>query len=415
MNLRDRKTESVAEQYARHVNRTKVAMLAVVGLDIVPQRFEGCKVWDTEGKEYIDCITSSGVFNLGHRNPHIIKALTEALEHADVGLHLLVSKEKAELAAKLAQIAPGDLECSVFASGGGESNDFAVKLARGATGKTRILSMAGSYHGHTGFSLAASGNEYFKKPFEPLAPGFRTVPFNDVDAVRDAVDADTAAVIVEPIQGEGGVRVPDDDYLDGLRSVCDEHGLLLIFDEIQTGWARTGTMFCCQHYGVVPDIMTVGKSMGGGLYPIAATIFRPELNKLLLADPFIHMSTFGGADLGCCVALATIDYIEKNNLADRAARVGEGFADRLREIARQYPGTVTGIRQKGLMIGVELATARDGATMVKEMAARRVLASNSGSAPNVLRLMPPLTISPDETDRVLAAVAESVKAIARAT
>jgi acetylornithine/succinyldiaminopimelate/putrescine aminotransferase len=351
--------------------------------------------------------------NVGRHNREIAEALKTALDTYDIGVFLLCSKQKADLAKKLAEISPGDLKCTIFGTGGGEANDAAIKLARGYTMKKEIIYAEKAYHGHTGFALSAIGRDAYKEPFEPLIPGFKMVPYGDAQAIHDAITDDTAAVILEPIQGEGGINIPPDRYLKEVRKICTEHEALLILDEIQTGFARTGKMFASEHWGVVPDIMTVAKSLGGGLYPISATIFTEELMDFFIPHPFIHLSTFGGSDLGCIVGLATIDYIEKNHLADHAAQMGDRFRAGFDSLLKDYPELLLEVRQKGLMMGLQYTNTSIGPRLTKKLADRGVIAVYTGNDPTICRFMPPLVITPDEVDFVLNALGDSMKELSK--
>ena len=410
--LEEEKRQALAA-YARYVNPQKVRVLKNAGLDIIEGRREGAYVWDMNGTRYIDCITSAGSFNVGRRNPEIIAALKQALDQYDLGGFLMCSKPKADLAKKLAEITPGDLQYVMYGTGGGEANDFAIKLARGFTMKTEIISTLKAYHGHTGFSLAAIGREEYRRPFEPMVPGFRHVPFNDLDAMKKAVTKDTAAIIIEPVQGEGGIHPATDEYLQGLRQLCDTEEIVLIFDEIQTGFGRTGKMFCCEHAGVVPDIMTVAKSLGGNLYPISGAIYREELNDFIVTHPFIHLSTFGGSDLGCVVGMAAIDYIMKHRLPEHAAAMGERFQKGFDDLLERYPELLLEVRRKGLMIGLQYANDSIGPRMSYQLARNGVMAIYTGNEPSVMRLMPVLGIQPQEVDQVLDALDKSMAEIVK--
>jgi len=286
---------------------------------------------------------------------------------------------------------------------------FAIKIARGFTMKKEIIYTQKAYHGHTGFSLSAIGRDAYKEPFEPLMPGFMMVPFGDIEAIKKAITADTAAIILEPIQGEGGINIPPDDYLPQVRKLCDDHEILLILDEIQTGFARTGKMFASEHWGVVPDIMTVAKSLGGGIYPISATIFKEEIQDFFIPHPFIHLSTFGGSDLGCIVGMAVIDYIQKHDLAGHAEKMGIRFRTGLDALLKDYPSLLLEVRQSGLMIGLQYTNESIGPRMTKKLADRGVIAIYTGNDPSICRLMPPLVITPAEVDFVIDALAESMK------
>jgi putrescine aminotransferase len=403
--------KAALDDFSNYVHPQKARVLKSAGLDILEGRREGSCVWDLTGKKFVDCISSAGSFNAGRRNPEIVRALQEALDEYDLGSFFLCHLPQAELARKLAELTPGDLRYTLFGSGGGEANDFAIKLARGFTLRSEILSTDKAYHGHTGFSLSAIGRDAYKKPFGPVMPGFRQVPFNDLAAMESALTPETAAVIVEPVQGEGGIHPADDRYLTGLRELCDRNETLLILDEIQTGMGRTGKMFCAEHSGVVPDILTLGKSLGGGLYPISATVYREELGDFLLTHPFVHLSTFGGSDLGCVVALATIDYLLRNRLPEHAAAMGERFQAGFERLRAGYPDLVLESRRKGLMMGLQFTNPSLGPRMSFQLAEHGVLALYSGNEPSVMRLMPPLVIRPDEVDYVLEALDRSLSAL----
>jgi putrescine aminotransferase len=405
--------ENALSDFSRYISPMKVRTMKAAGLDIIEDKREGASVWDITGKKYIDCQTGSGIMNVGRRNNEIVAALKKALDTYDIGVFLLCSKPKADLAKKLAEITPGDLACTIFGVGGGEANDAAIKIARGYTMKKEIIYTEKAYHGHTGFALSAIGRESYKEPFRPLMPGFTMIPFGDIDAFKKAVTGDTAAIILEPIQGEGGINIPPDDYLPAVREICDEHEILLIFDEIQTGFGRTGKMFASEHWGVIPDIMTVAKSLSGGLYPIAATIFKQEIQDFFIPHPFIHLSTFGGSDLGCVVGMAVIDYIQKNNLPEHAEKMGGLFRSGFDRFVKDFPALLLEVRQKGLMMGLQYTNESIGPRLTKKMAERGVIAIYTGNDPSICRLMPPLVITPEEVDYVLNALEDSMKELSK--
>ena len=405
--------EQALSDFARYICPMKVRTMKAAGLDIIEDKRDGACVWDITGKKYIDCQTGSGIMNVGRHNREIVDVLKKALDTYDIGVFLLCSKPKADLAKRLAQITPGDLKCTIFGVGGGEANDAAIKIARGFTMKKEIIYTEKAYHGHTGFALSAIGRDAYKEPFEPLMPGFKMVPFGDIDALRKAVTGDTAAVILEPIQGEGGINIPPDDYLPAIRKVCDDNEILLIFDEVQTGFGRTGKMFASEHWGVVPDIMTVAKSLSGGLYPIAATIFNEEIQDFFVPHPFIHLSTFGGSDLGCIVGMAVIDYIQKNDLPGHAEAMGKRFRSGFDRLTKDFPALLLEVRQKGLMMGLQYTNESIGPRLTKKMAERGVIAIYTGNDPSICRLMPPLVITPEEVDYVLNALEDSMKELSK--
>ncbi len=273
--------------YREHVNPFALRMLKNASLDIIEGRREGACVWDVSGEKYIDCVTGAGIFNVGRHNPRVVEVLKKALDNSDMGSWISVFRERGLLAKKLAEITPGDLKYSLFCCGGGEAIEVAVKLARAHTDRTEIICMENGYHGVTGFALPATGRDVYKKPFAPLVPGYRHVPFNDFHALEQAASDATAGVLLEPVQGEGGIIPADDDYLRRVRALCDEKGIVLIFDEVQTGLGRTGRMFAAEHSGVAPDIMVLAKALSGGLYPISCAVFTEEISEFLITHPFI--------------------------------------------------------------------------------------------------------------------------------
>ncbi len=399
------------DDFATYLNPQKVRVMRTAGLDLVEGDRSGAWVWDVDGRKFLDCFTSAGSFNVGRRHPKVVAAAKEALDHLDHGNFLLCSAQKARLAERLAELAPGNLQCTTFGTGGGEAVDFALKLARGATGRPKIVSTTNGYHGHTGFALSAAGREAFREPFEPLLAEFAFVPFGDADALAAAVDERTSAVILEPIQGEGGVVVPPDGYLTAARAVCDATGAKLVFDEIQTGFGRTGRWFASQHEGVVPDVMTVAKSLGGSLAAISATIYTEELREFLIPHPFIHLSTFGGSDLACAIALATIEVIEEEGLVANSAVMGGRLHAGLAELAATHPGMISETRGRGLMAGLKFRDDSHGPRMSYQLSQRGVLAIYSGNEPSVMRLMPSLVVGPAEIDLLLEALDAAMTAV----
>ena len=391
----------VLADFAQYLNPQKVRVMKAAGLDLIEADRSGAWVEDIDGRRFLDCFTSAGSFNVGRRNPRVVAAAHRAIDSLDHGNFLLVSEQTAALAAKLAEIAPGNLTCTMFGCGGGEAIDFALKLARGSTGRHRIISTVNGYHGHTGFALSASGRAAFREPFEPLMPEFGLVPFGDVDALAAAVDGTVAAVLLEPIQGEGGIIVAPAGYLAAARQICDDAGALLILDEIQTGMGRTGRWWASEHFGVEPDIMTVAKSLGGSLVAISATIFSEDLREFLIPNPFIHLSTFGGSDVACMVALEVIDVIEEDGLLENATKRGAQLHAGLATIAAAHPDQVADVRGLGLMAGIEYAEDSMGPRMSFHLAQHGVLAVYSGNQPSVMRLMPSLVASESDIDHLL--------------
>jgi putrescine aminotransferase len=397
--------------YKEYLNPFALRMFKNAGLDVIEGRREGACVWDISGEKFVDCVTGAGIFNIGRHNSEVVAALKRALDIYDMGGWISIIRERGLLAKKLAEITPGNLKYSLFCCGGGEAVEVAIKLARGYTRKKEIICMENGYHGVTGFALPATGREVYKKPFAPLAPGYIHVPFNDIDAVESAITNDTAAVLLEPVQGEGGIRPADDSYLVSLRKLCTEKEILLIFDEVQTGFGRTGKMFCAEHSGATPDIMVLAKSMSGGIYPISCAVFTEEISDFLYANPFIIINSFGGTSLACLAALATIEYIEKNNLPERAERMGTKFMGGLLSLKNDFPELVVDVRGKGLMLGIEFPEESIGPRMACLLKKNGVISIYTFNNPRIIRIMPSLVITEDEVDFVISAFEKSLKEI----
>ncbi|HEY3417700.1 MAG TPA: aminotransferase class III-fold pyridoxal phosphate-dependent enzyme, partial [Armatimonadota bacterium] len=341
--------DETIEKYRRYVNPGLANLMDFVGFHAVEVGGEGAIVRDSTGVEYLDFLGGYGVFALGHVHPKVVRAVQEQAGKMPLSSRVLFNRPMADLAEKLASLTPGTLQYSFFCNSGTEAVEGALKLARLSSGKTSIIGTEGGFHGKTYGGLSASGREVYRKPFAPMVPEFSHVPFGDVAAVAAAITEQTAAVIVEPVQGENGVIVPPDDYLPGLRELCTQRGVLLILDEVQTGFGRTGKLFGCNHWDVQPDIMTLAKALGGGVMPIGAFTATPEVWKAFEPNPLLHSSTFGGNELACVAGLAAIDAILEERLPERAAELGEVLLAGLRAVAAKYPGTITEVRGKGLL------------------------------------------------------------------
>ncbi len=407
----ERPQDALIDDFASYVSPSKVAAYRQFGLPVVPGRREGCRIWDWEGRRsFINLRSSGGVFNLGHRPPRIIAALREALERFDIGDHILMSGPRAALARRLAELTPGDITYSVFGVGGGEAIDLAIKLARGYTGRPGIIAARGAYHGHTGFAVAATDEP--SERFGPLAPGFSHVPFGDIDAMEAAIGDETAAVILETIPATGGMPIPPPDYYPSLRKLCDARGALLILDEVQAGLGRTGRLWAIDEWSVVPDIMVLAKGMSGAVYPLSATCFRPKLQSFFEEDPFIHVSTYGGSDLGCVVTMAMLDQITEAGFLEHVREMGQRFETGLAALREKYPQVVSEVRQRGLMIGLQTADARGGPWLTQALVGHGVLALFANLNTATLQIMPPLIISAEEVNEVLDALDLSLAEIA---
>jgi acetylornithine/N-succinyldiaminopimelate aminotransferase len=353
----------------------------------------GCIVRDIDGREYIDCVAGIAVNNVGHSHPQLVEAIKKQAEKLIHVSNLYYTAPQAELAEKLIDIT--GMSRVFFCNSGTEAVEAAMKLARVRTGKTEFVAVEHAFHGRTMGALSITYKEIYRNPFKPLVQEEKFVPGNDTEAVANAITDRTAAVIMEPIQGEGGINIPSDAYLREVRRICDETGTLLIFDEVQTGFGRTGKWFCKEHSGVQPDIMTMAKAMGGG-FPMGAIAAREGI----AFERGQHAATFGGNPLACAAALASIDIIEKEDLLRHATEMGDYFMSRLKKVSLEG---VVDVRGRGLMIGVELD--RKCADIVDFALQNGVLLNCTSE--KVLRIAPPLIITKEQIDSVVAVLEQA--------
>jgi putrescine aminotransferase len=392
---------TLMERYGRYLNAGLSQVLSFMGLEHSAVRAEGSFVYDSTGRKFIDFLGGYGVFNFGHRHPRIVAAVREQLERMPLSSKLLVDEAAVLAAEKLARITPGNISKFFFTNSGTESVEGAIKLARMHTGRTGLVFAHQSFHGKTLGSLSASGREKHRKRFEPLLAEFVEVPFGDAEAVERALTDRTAAVLLEPVQGEGGINLPPDGYLTEVRRITEEHGVLLILDEIQTGMGRTGYNFACEREGVVPDIMVLAKALGGGVMPVGAIGGTPEVWLEFEQEPLIHSSTFGGNPLACAAASAAIDVLVEEELAERAGTIGGCFLDRLVNLAAKYPTLLIEARGRGLMIGLQFASSDIAELAIAAILNKDVLIAFALNAPEVVRLEPPLNTPAELFDEVL--------------
>ncbi len=401
--------QRIVERFADHVSSGKVEQFKSYNMEFVFGRREGPYIWDaTDGKRLINCHCNGGVFNLGHRNPKVIKALQDSLKELDIGNHHFISEQRGRLAERLAELMPGDISCTVFGVGGGEAVDLAIKLARGFTGRQKVISAVGGYHGHTGFALA-TGDEQYRAPFGNNLPGFIQVPFDNVDELSKAVDGNTAAVIFETIPATLGMPLPHPDFFARVRQLCSERGALLIIDEVQTGLGRTGKLWGMQHYNVVPDIIVIGKGLSGGIYPMSATCFRKELEDFFHRNPFIHVSTFGGAEVGCPVAMTVLQESSRPEFLAHVNELAVIFKDGFLDLKKKHPNILVGLRQLGLMMGIEMVNDVCGPILTKACYDHGVLAIYANNDKRVCQLLPPLNITRETAREIINSVDAALK------
>jgi putrescine aminotransferase len=398
----------VFDKYARHMNPSLAKLMGFAGFGVEVWA-EGCILRDHEGREFIDCLGGYGTFTFGHRHPEIVQAVKDQLDHIALSGKAFFSANAANLAAQLAEIAPGDLQYAFFSNSGTEAVEAALKMAKAVTGRSKIVSTEGSYHGKTIGALSTTGREKYRKRFEPLMPGVEFVPYGDSQAAASQIDSHTAAMIVEPIQGEGGIILPPDGYLASLRESCDRHGALLIFDEVQSGLGRAGSLFACNHEGIAPDLMTLAKALGGGIMPIGATLGTPAIFESMFSEnPLAHTSTFGGNPLACAAAIKALEILQRDDYAEKSRVRGEQMKHGFEQIQARYPEIVAEVRGRGLMIGLEFAMDEVGELVVAQLLKRGVCVAYALNNPRVLRFEPPLVITEEQVSTVIIAVEESL-------
>jgi len=412
----ERITDDVIEKYRQYVNPGVANLLKFAGFGVPEWEGSGTRVRDIAGKEYLDFVGGYGVFALGYRHPRVVAAVAEQLGRLPLKTHYFLSQPVADLCALLADVTPGRLQYTFLCNSGTEAVEGALKAARVFTKRRGFVSAIGAFHGKSMGSLSASGREVYKEPFYPLVPGFRQVPFGQIEPLRDILSEDIAAVILEAVQGEAGVRVPPDDYLRQVRAACDEKGVLLILDEVRTGFGRLGRLFAADLYGVEPDIICFGKALGGGVMPAGAFMARAEIWEALFGEnPYLHSSTFGGNPLAAAAGLAAVRTTIEEKLPERAAALEPRLVGGLRRIQEKYPTVTADVRGKGLLAGVEFRDPDFAKLVITTMGHKGVLGAYSLNNPCVLRLEPPLIVQEEEIDHALAVfeacVGESLEAL----
>ena len=361
---------------------------------VVITRGKGALLWDINGKEYVDCSSSYGVAALGHCHPKVVAAIKAQAEELITCHSCYYNDKRAEFIKKLVAITPKGLDKAFLSNSGAETVECAIKLARKYTGKTEIIALMGAFHGKTMGALSATWDKKYREPFMPLVPDFKHVVPDNVDKIREAITEKTAAVIMEPIRGEGGVRVPQEGYLQAIREICDEKNVLLIFDEVQTSFGRTGKLFACQNWGVIPDIMCLAKPFAGGL-PLGITVAKENIMSSLKVGE--HSTTFSGNPMVCAAGCAAIDALLEEKLADKAAVNGKYFKSQLEALQAKHK-IIKEVRGLGLMLGMELRF--DVHNVILKALDRGVLVLDAGRT--VVRLLPPLVIEKAQIDKAIA-------------
>lgn len=393
--------EETIDKYEKYINPAQAKLFRFMGLGSVEGHAEGWTITDTAGREFIDCLGGYGMFALGHRHPKVVEAVEKALHTMPMCGKVLFNRQMADLAEALAEITPGELQYSFFVNSGTEAVEGCLKVARLATKRTKFVAANNAFHGKTMGSLTATGRDLYRDPFKPLLDGFTHVPYGDIAAMEAAVTEETAAVILEPIQGEGGIIVPPAGYLRQVKELCEAKGALFIADEVQTGIGRTGKWFGVDHDDVKPDLMACAKALGGGVMPIGAIIGTPKAWQGLVEAPFLHTSTFGGNQLACAAGLAAINAIKEENLLERGAEAGAYLKAGLEKIAAEFPSVIKEVRGRGMMIGIELTKEGAGGMLMSLMIDKSIIVAYTLNNPKVIRMEPPLIMPKEVVDYVL--------------
>lgn len=374
---------------------------------------------DILGRKFIDCLGGFGIYSAGMKHPKVVKAVADQLRRMPLSSQELLDPLRAALAKLLGEIAPGDLQYCFFINNGTDAVEGAIKLARVFTGKTNFISSLRGFHGKSCGALSLMGKWEFREPFLPLLPGIQYVEFGDADAVEDelykadATGKGVAAVIMEPVQGEAGAIVPPDDFWPRIRKACDEYGALLIADEVQTGMGRTGKMFGVEHWNTVPDIMCLGKALGGGVMPLSAFMSTPKIWKNLETNPFIHTSTFGGNPMACAAGIAAINVTLEEDLPGQAYKKGRYLLGELTALQMRYDRLLRQARGKGLLLGLEFVNKEIGYKVVSGLFKRGVLVAGTLTNSKVVRIEPALNIPDTMIDEILDRLEDTLKEIDR--
>ncbi|MDR2486680.1 MAG: aminotransferase class III-fold pyridoxal phosphate-dependent enzyme [Clostridiales Family XIII bacterium] len=411
--------EEIRHNFDEHINPGFLEYRKAAGEDEMAMEWSanGDTFMDLQGREYIDCLGGFGVYNCGHRHPTVIKAVTDQLAKQPLSSAELVDANRALLARILADVSPGDLKYTFFTSSGTEAIESSLKMAALATGRHYFIAFEGDFHGKTAGSLSLTSKAHYRAPFLPLLQGTRHVKFGDLDMLRktvevmDYVGERPAAIVFEPIQGENGIQIPPDDFIPGIRAICDEYDIMMVADEVQAGMGRTGTLFAVDHYGVAPDIIAMAKALGGGVMPISACLCTERAFRGMFPDPLLHSTTTGGSPTASAAAIAALNVMLKEDLPGRAKRAGQMFTEGLSKVMAKYPKLMTDVRGRGLFLAMEFVDGDLGYEVVYEMFNRRVLVSGSLINAKTIRIEPPLTITDEHILRAIEVVDESCAAV----
>jgi acetylornithine/succinyldiaminopimelate/putrescine aminotransferase len=409
-NMTDMSRSEILDLYTTYLHKHKIPVYREFNWEVIEGKREGVFIWDIDGKRYFDVHTCGGTYNLGHRNPEVIAAVKNALDHLDLGNHHLISPYRARLAKKLVESA-GEVDGErmgrvMWACGGGEAMDFAFKMARGYTRKNKILCLDGGYHGHTGLAMGA-GDPKYTKAWNTSPPNFVKVPWEELGEIEKYFDDDTAAVTLESIPATLGMTIVPRAVMQHIRKVTRERGILMILDEIQTGMGRTGKTWAFQNYDILPDIFSTGKSFSGGIMPSAATIYRDEMEEVFAENPLIHFSSFGGNEISCAASEVALDKATDPEFLEHTKTIAAFFRAEFDKLAAETD-KVTGLRQMGLFQAIEYKDVATCISSVERLNANGVFCLFSNNDRVSSQFMPPLTITLEEAGELMELVRKSI-------
>lgn len=399
--MTDAEVDAALRDYHDRVNERYAKVTITADYRVFETFAEGMYVYDSSGRRHLDCLASYGVMNLGHRHPKVVDAVQRQLGLMPLTTKELLNPLAARLARELTERLPGDIQYAFFCNSGTEASEGALKIARWQTGKPGILATVNSFHGKTLGALSTTWRPIFREPAEPLLPLVKFVEYGNAEAIANAIDEQTGAVILEPVQGEGGVNVPSPGYLRAVQEVCNARGVALILDECQTGMGRTGAFYAANREGVVPDLITGGKAFGGGVMPAAFIAGRPWMWEKLNEFPTFHTSTFGGGQLACAAALAAIEVLESENLAENATARGAQFLEGLHLLRAKHPRVLKDARGIGLLLAAEYHDGAAAGKVYNRLFEEGILIGFLLKNPTVMRIEPPLIITAEQVSEVL--------------
>ena len=407
--LDGKEIENYKKRFVKHLAQTVPGEKELIVVEA-----KDCAIKTAEGMPCLDMISGIAVANVGHSHPKVVEAVKNQMEkfaHVNVYGRFTLTPQ-VEIAERLASVSPGDLDVTFLTSTGTEANEGALKLARKFTGRPGFVAFERSFHGRTFGSLSVSWRKEYREPFEPLLEKVSFVPFDDINAADQTIGEDTAAVIIEPVQGEGGVRIPSDNFLPKLRKICNERGVLLICDEVQGAMGRAGQWFSCQNWDVIPDIITLAKSFGGGL-PLGAILSTKDIFSTFLDPPLSHLTTFGGNPVSCAAAIAAFDIIREDDLINKSKELGSYLNERLHSAKLEFPEMITEIRGIGLWYAIDVSPKKITMPLVNEMQSRGVIVGSMLNSEGTIRIAPPLTIRPAEIDAFIGVLKISLRTMKR--